>query len=240
MHRGKVIWFFVLILEMNMLYAEKSRVDISCSDEQADVYVDGKNLTTIRDGFASVFLKEGKHTMKVVKPVNEKYQKYTSKSIFTKENIPVKIELELELYEPTHKYKKILALKDKPKLKRWKRSGNVVVDSKLDLMWQDDTAVKSVRINWNAAKKYCENLSLEGFSDWRLPNYNTLISIVDYDRYQPAIMPSFQNVSILDYYWSSSRFVKKKGGAWYVHFYNGRTYRNPKSNENFVRCVRNK
>lgn len=152
----------------------------------------------------------------------------------------MKIELELELYEPTQKYKEILSTKDRPKLNRWKRSRNVVIDSKLNLMWQDDSAVKIVRINWNDAKKYCENLSLAGFDDWRLPNYNTLISIVDYDRYQPAIIPSFKNVNILDYYWSSNRFVVEKTHAWYVYFYNGRTYVDPKSNENFVRCVRNK
>ncbi len=230
----------MLILEINMLYAEKSKIDIFCNNEQADVYVDGRHQATIKESFASIFLEEGKHMIKVVKPVNEKYQKYASKSIFTKENAPMKIELELELYEPTQKYKEILSTKDRPKLNRWKRSRNVVIDSKLNLMWQDDSAVKIVRINWNDAKKYCENLSLAGFDDWRLPNYNTLISIVDYDRYQPAIIPSFKNVNILDYYWSSNRFVVEKTHAWYVYFYNGRTYVDPKSNENFVRCVRNK
>jgi len=240
MYIRRVVWSLVLILGMNILYAGKNKVHISCGEEQANVYVNGGKQATIREGFANIFLEAGAYTIKVVAPVNKQYQKHISKNVRVKENTPMKITLELEKYEPTQKYKKILAVKDKPKLKRWKRSGNVVIDSELGLMWQDDIAVKSVRIKWNDAKKYCQNLSLEGYDDWRLPDYKTLISIVDYDRYQPAIMPSFKNVNILDYYWSENRYIKKKKGAWYVHFYNGRTYYNLKSNENFVRCVRDK
>lgn len=240
MYKGKAVWFLILIAGVNILYAGKSRVDIFCNDEQANIYVDGKKQAVIKEGFANIFLEAGRHTIRAVIPVSEQYEKYTSKSILVNKSTPVKVKLELELYEPTHKYKKILSIKDKPKLKRWKRSDNMVVDSRLGFMWQDNPAAKITKKKWEDAKKYCQDLTLGGFDDWRLPNYDTLLTIVDYDRYRPAIMPIFENVNILDYYWCSNRYIEKKGGIWYVHFYNGRTYYNLKSNENYVRCVRDR
>ncbi len=62
-------------------------------------------------------------------------------------------------------------------------------------------------------------------------------SIVDYDRYDPAIMPSFQNVASSSY-WSSSSYVSDAKDAWVVGFKYGTTDRYGKSNEYFVRCVR--
>jgi len=121
---------------------------------------------------------------------------------------------------------------------RWTRTGEVVTDSKLGLMWQDNVEAKTVRKNWKEAKYYCENLSFSGHSDWRLPNYEELQSIVDYDRNKPAIMQSFKNVSTSDYYWSSSVSVSNTKGAWIVNFYNGDTNYNGKANEDYVRCVR--
>jgi len=136
------------------------------------------------------------------------------------------------------KEKDILVKKDAIKLARWKRSGSIVTDTKLGLMWQDDSAAKNTKKNWKDAKIYCQNLSLAGFSDWRLPTYNELLSIVDYDRYNPAIMPSFKNVSNNGYYWSSSVFVKNSKFAWYVCYKDGLTYRHDKHADNSVRCIR--
>lgn len=229
-----------MILGVNTIYAGASKVEISYGDGQADLYIDKEKKAVASEGLVSVSLEKGSHTIKVVKPASKQYQTYALENILVKENTPVKITLELEKYEPTQKYTKILAVKDRSKLERWKRSGSVVVDSELGLMWQDNNATKSIKKNWNEAKKYCQDLSLEGYDDWRLPGYDTLMSIVDYDRYQPAIVPTFKNINILDYYWSSRRYVKKKKAAWYIHFYNGRSYYNLKSNENFVRCVRDK
>ena len=36
--------------------------------------------------------------------------------------------------------------------------------------------------NWEQALSYCENLSLGGRDDWRLPTAKELQSIVDYSR----------------------------------------------------------
>jgi hypothetical protein len=92
-------------------------------------------------------------------------------------------------------------------------------------------------LTWSEAISYCENLSLGGYSDWRLPNKQELISIVDVSRYNPAIYPAFVNVAS-DYYWSSTTNAYSTDYAWNVNFGNGRVDGNYKTGTNYVRCVR--
>lgn len=90
-----------------------------------------------------------------------------------------------------------------------------ITDLATGLMWQqaDDGSTR----NWEDALRYCQDLSLSGYSDWRLPNAKELHSIVDYTRCpdatdSPAIDPLFScstrenpdGVSDYGYYWSSS------------------------------------
>ena len=118
-----------------------------------------------------------------------------------------------------------------------RNSDQTVTDTKTGLMWQDNTDAKTVEINWQEAIDYCENLSLAGYSDWRLPNYNELESIVDYDRRDPAIDPTFQNV-VSNGYWSSTTVASDTDNAWLVYFYYGLDYWDVKSYTLYVRCVR--
>jgi len=134
--------------------------------------------------------------------------------------------------------KTVQAKKDASKLSRWQSKGEVVTDTKLGLTWQDNSAVKNTKKKWKAAKEYCQNLSLEGYNDWRLPSYNELLTIVDYDKYDPAIIPSFKNASSSDFYWSSSVYVPFDKTAWIVHFEDGSTHTGYKIYKYSVRCVR--
>jgi len=76
-------------------------------------------------------------------------------------------------------------------------SKEVVVDKSTNLMWQDDNDVKSITKTWVEAINYCENLTLGGYTDWRLPNINELKSIVDYTKAEPAISSEFSNVALV-------------------------------------------
>lgn len=233
----KLLFSITLLLVTSSLFAGQGKVRISCEYKGAYIYVDGKKKAMTGEGFTNILLNEGDHVIKVTKAKTKQYQKYAKKSVFVGAETSVKISLKLNKWEPTPSYRKILRQKDIPKFRRWKRSGSVVKDTKLGLMWQDNHSAKTTEKTWSSAKKYCRNLSLAGYSDWRLPNYNELLTIVDYDRFKPAIMPSFKNVAS-EYYWSSSENVSDAKYAWLVLFGDGYTGNSSKSDEDFVRCVR--
>ena len=116
------------------------------------------------------------------------------------------------------------------------KNGNIVIDSTTGLQWQDD-AIGSV-MAWTAAIDYCENLTLDTYSDWRLPNLKELISIVDDTKVDPSIDTLvFQNTASDDY-WSSTTYAGHSDYAWYVYFRYGYQSYYVKANSIYVRCVR--
>ena len=120
-----------------------------------------------------------------------------------------------------------------------KLKDHIVKDTDTGLIWQDNRAAKIRKKDWNGAKSYCDKLTLAGYSDWRLPNYDELLSIVDHSKDKPAIKNGFYNVAFKNY-WSSSVLVSDSSHAWFVSFYHGDTFfRNTDKIYN-VRCVRNK
>lgn len=120
---------------------------------------------------------------------------------------------------------------------------DIVTDSTSGLQWQDDSDINTG--NWIEAINYCENtLELGGYTDWRLPNKNELLSIVDYTQFNPSIDPIFQNTQHYHsmYYWSSTTYIDDEEYAWIVSFYIGYSdeiYDADKSDDlNYMRCVR--
>ncbi len=111
-----------------------------------------------------------------------------------------------------------------------------VTDTSTGLMWQQDTALGTY--TWQEALAYCENLTLAGYSDWRLPNRNELQSLVDYSRYNPAINPDYFLNTRATYYWSSTTYANGPSYAWIVDFSYGFMNISNKSNGHYVRAVR--
>ena len=115
----------------------------------------------------------------------------------------------------------------------------IVTDNVTNLMWQDNSEVKTVRKSWSNASLYCENLALGGYSDWRLPRIKELESIVDISKSNPAIDNSFLNCNS-SIYWSSTIFATTNiNYACLVVFNSGKSGYSSNSSTNSVRCVRN-
>lgn len=80
----------------------------------------------------------------------------------------------------------------------------VVLDRATNLIWN---IKRKSSLKWVDALAYCEAMNHAGFTDWRLPNRNELISILNYDRYYPASDMPF-NISPSEttafYTWTSS------------------------------------
>lgn len=126
----------------------------------------------------------------------------------------------------------------------------VIYDQGTGLTWEKNigdrdgngsTSLNDIR-TWRGALSYCNNLTLNNKSDWRLPNIKELLSLVDWNRYNPALDPLFYDPP-WDFYWSSTSsrssttFISPS--AYCVDFSEGTVEHLDKSNEwMFVRCVR--
>jgi len=116
-------------------------------------------------------------------------------------------------------------------------AGNkTVIDQGTGLEWQkSDNATLHT---WQNALGYCEDLSLDAKTDWRLPNIRELKSLVDYSRYYPAIDPAVPCQS--SNYWSASTVANDAHttSAWSGFFGNGDDIWKVKTESYHVRCVR--
>lgn len=131
-------------------------------------------------------------------------------------------------------------------------NGNgTVTDSSTGLMWQkcsvgqnNDSACRGTasEFNWFQANgTACKALRTGGYSDWRLPSKDELVTIVDKSVPQsgPTIRTSYFPGTMKAGYWSSTADAGKPDVAWLVDFVKG--YVIPavnKKNHWYVRCVR--
>ena len=131
-----------------------------------------------------------------------------------------------------------------------------VTDHQTKLMWKQcseglstvitacDTGVASTH-TWQAALQKAQDVNIIGFanySDWRLPNVKELISLIEWQCYNPSINTTFfPNKTIAWDYWSSSPtdplFVGTNS-SWNVGFRNGGTGRVDRASPLLVRLVR--
>jgi len=116
---------------------------------------------------------------------------------------------------------------------------NTVCDRTTHLEWQ--RAVPADAMTWTAGMAYCDSLSLEGATDWRLPTRIELMTLVDYSRPGPAIDPTaFPNTPNDRVYWISSILAGVFGSphAYYISFSFGYSVPFEKTDPNRIRCVR--
>ena len=82
----------------------------------------------------------------------------------------------------------------------------VVFDPSSNLLWQKGSEQVE---DWKSALAYCHDLEYAGYTDWRLPNKNELITIVDYSKVNPASsFPGITSDTLI-----SSTFAVAYGGA---------------------------
>ena len=115
-----------------------------------------------------------------------------------------------------------------------------VKDKTTNLIWQKDFVTGK---NWQYALAYCQNLrnkNYAGYSDWRLPNKNELLSLSNYNK-TGTPYSDFPGV-FNGYYWSSSSYHiddnNVTSAAWLVNFNNNiDVVHKSKDSSYTVRCV---
>lgn len=122
-------------------------------------------------------------------------------------------------------------------------TADTVQDNFTGLVWQR-VAPNQTFTQANAVA-FCNDLTLAGASDWRLPHIQELLSIVDRTRGSPAVDPTaFPNTprdfpnTPREFFWSSTPVSGIASQAWTVFFSEGVDIANGVNNANRVRCVR--
>lgn len=95
------------------------------------------------------------------------------------------------------------------------------------IKWQDSKEVDSNRKNLKEAKKYCKDLNLDGFTDWKLPKHT------DFQEYQNG----FKYSSISSKYWAGDEIEGDTRG-WIFDGKKQVLDRKSKSKKYGTRCIR--
>lgn len=111
-----------------------------------------------------------------------------------------------------------------------------ITDNLTNLIWQKTPYSDS--ITWEDALNYAETLSLNGFSDWRLPNIKELQSINDESLINPSLNINYFSTGNAKKYWSSTTLPNHTTEAWYLDTHFGITTYAQKTAKNYVICVR--
>jgi len=117
-----------------------------------------------------------------------------------------------------------------------KNLNGTVTDLDTGLTWQQ-MEVTSV-MNWESALRHAEDLSLGGYSDWRLPNIKELHSLNDETLAGPSLDTNYFPGARGVRYWSSTTLDNQTNSAWWVDFQYGLVSYDSKSTNLYVRCVR--
>ena len=133
--------------------------------------------------------------------------------------------------------------------KNFTASGEIVTDNITELVWQRNipssysgcTGNSGALCLHNEAKNYCENLTIGGFDDWRLPTPNELATIIDFGKNSPAADEKFSNpTGSRINFWTSAESLYSTAGdprIWLVNFTTGAVEEGD-NHAKYVRCVR--
>ena len=113
-----------------------------------------------------------------------------------------------------------------------KNNNENVIDNLTGITWQNTF----LNANWEYAINYCEELVLNSYSDWRLPNVNELVSIIDLNKNDPALSSKFSY--LYNGFWSSTTDVWNQNLVHTVDLSIGYITTPPKTSIHNFMCIR--
>ena len=108
-------------------------------------------------------------------------------------------------------------------------------DPQTGLMWARDGNIAGKGMKWNDAMNWAKGLTHAGYSDWRLPTREELVSFARWGGNRPSDWfnsNGFINVQSRNY-WSSSDDADCSHLAWSVNSVTGKADNNVKYNNNY-------
>ena len=89
-----------------------------------------------------------------------------------------------------------------------------ITDNNTGLMWEKTDGGE---MTFEDAVAYCGNLTLAGYSDWRLPIGIELFSINNYNHVNPALNTDFFTLTQAEYWWTSETRADDTTKIWVVN-----------------------
>ena len=112
------------------------------------------------------------------------------------------------------------------------------LDDKTGLIWQDNEDVGKKEMPQKDAVKYCADLKVDGYTDWRLPTVKEYYTIVDLLTNRPALKNVFDQREG-EWFWTITNFAgEPEKQAWRISLSYGEVEAYRKDRGHFVRCVR--
>ncbi|SFC68355.1 DUF1566 domain-containing protein [Pseudoalteromonas denitrificans] len=94
------------------------------------------------------------------------------------------------------------------------------------------------QVTWQQALKTAKSTTFADFSDWHLPDYKQLASIVERQCVDPAVNAVLFPNTLAENYWSSTSSIDKADHAWAYAFYSGKNNLKNKNADVYLRLVR--
>ncbi|MBR6244346.1 DUF1566 domain-containing protein [bacterium] len=113
-------------------------------------------------------------------------------------------------------------------------SYSIVTDSTTRLIWQKNPEDSTK--TWKNALSYCENLEYAGLSNWRLPNNNELMSLINNNGSSNFPQISEATASDSREFWTSSSLYETSGSAFVLYSYGSGNFKSKTGKSNVV-CV---
>jgi hypothetical protein len=120
-------------------------------------------------------------------------------------------------------------------------TNEIVTDNVSGLKWEDTEHVANTTLNYADAEEYCENLTLGGITDWRVPTLKELWYLHDRLIINPALNSTFKNykTNINYYIWTSTSVTYSgyESRNWVLDSYCGSDGWVSRTDSNYIRCV---
>jgi len=142
---------------------------------------------------------------------------------------------------PFHDYDDAYYAGASPTLNYTDNGDGTLTDNNTGLMWPADPfdlgTGWDAQCSWEVGLHRCNALTYAGHTDWRMPNFKELVSIMDESHTYPNVSGDFTNVQD-DAYWTSTTDPNGTGDALTVDFGDNWTDMDDKTDANWVIPVR--
>ena len=96
-----------------------------------------------------------------------------------------------------------------------------ITDATTYLMWTKDANLAEYSKTYQQALDYASNLTLCGYSDWRLPSDKELESLVDRSKFNPALPVGHSFINVREFYWSGTTCAYGPNLSWVINLWGG-------------------